>query len=130
MENTLPITPISRRVDLAGGIAALTDGMGPRQTDRLSMAYHRAQQAGTVTIWAADRLCVELLDLHPMLVFGDDWLTALQAPDRERPDHDPTRGRPSSNSAYSRGCRCAGCARAHADYVADLARRRARSEVA
>lgn len=121
---SLPFAPIARFTALAGGLAELTAGLPEPDAHRLSLAYHRGRESGTVTLWAADRLCVEVLGQHPMLVFGDDWLQALEGTCDGRPDHDPGAGKEASNSAYSRGCRCTGCTRAHAEYAQSLAIRR------
>lgn len=42
-------------------------------------AYYRAARTGRVSHYAADLLAVELLGLHPILVYGDAWLGGAAA---------------------------------------------------
>lgn len=39
-------------------------------------SYYRAQHDGWVTVRQADELAIRLLGLHPLLVWGEDWLAA------------------------------------------------------
>ena len=43
----------------------------PRKGDQKAIA--RANHTGTITVPVADRLCVELLGVHPAAVYGNDW---------------------------------------------------------
>lgn len=74
----LPLAPLLAIVEARGGYAACApDARGHRET--LDRAWERAKAEGAVTFDAADRLAIRLLGLHPMLVWGEDWLAT---PDR------------------------------------------------
>jgi hypothetical protein len=45
-----------------------------RQGSRLTAAFHKAQERGTATIFQVDEFCCDVLGLHPMEVYGMDWL--------------------------------------------------------
>lgn len=70
----LPVGPLIAHVAARGGIAACLEGLPELDRDRLDRAVHRGVAAGVLTFQAADVLAIELLGLHPMLVWGDDWL--------------------------------------------------------
>lgn len=56
-----------------GGPAAA----GVAQHSALERAYCRARREGSLTPFAADRLAIRLLGLHPVLVWGDEWWTEM-----------------------------------------------------
>ena len=66
----VPAAPLLRAVELRGGAAAC----GAKRSPALERALERAQVSGRLTYRAADQLAIRLLGLHPMLVWGDDWL--------------------------------------------------------
>lgn len=129
-DRTLPADPIIAFVENRGGLHATLDPDSVERNElmRLRLAYHRAGTEGRVTLTMADELCILLLGLHPILVYGDDWLLAGAA---TWPAHDPTKGKFGSNSAYSYGCRCYDCTLAHGDYgVLARTRKKARKQEA
>lgn len=129
-DRTLPADPIIFFVEGRGGLHATLDpdSVDRAELIRLRVAYHRANTDGRVTIAMADELCIHVLGLHPMLVYGDDWLLAGTA---TWPAHDPAKGKFGSNSAYACGCRCYDCSLARADYgMLDRARKQARKQAA
>lgn len=65
---TLPAAPLVRVVEAAGGMRALHV-----RDERLERSYYRAKRAGTLTVWAADKLAVIGLRTHPALLWGDAW---------------------------------------------------------
>ncbi len=71
----LPIAPLVRLVERAGGCAAASTrtGLDNDRLDRLRAAYHRGRKAGEVTVGIADELAIRFLGLHPALVWGDAW---------------------------------------------------------
>jgi hypothetical protein len=62
------------RVTERGGLAACLERQPDLDRARLERALLRGVAAGTLTYRAADVLAIRLLGLHPMLVWGDDWL--------------------------------------------------------
>lgn len=70
----LPIGPLQALVDSSGGYAPCAQGLTGLARDRVERAYWRAVSDGQMTWWSADLLAIELLGLHPLLVWGDDWL--------------------------------------------------------
>src|SRR5664279_4404783 len=68
----LSSAPLVALVEAEGGYAACA-GMCQGNTP-LARAWHRAKADGTVTWVAADVLAVKLLGLHPLLVWGEEWL--------------------------------------------------------
>jgi hypothetical protein len=66
----LPAAPLVHLVQRAGGLTAC----GVVEHSDLERAYYRAAENGTLTAQAADQLAIRVLGLHPMLVWGDDWL--------------------------------------------------------
>lgn len=69
-----PTAPLVARVEAAGGPAACC-GEGIDGREALLRAYHRAACSDTVAWAAADRLAIELLGVHPVELWGDDWWT-------------------------------------------------------
>lgn len=86
VERWLPVEPIVRVVEERGGFAAVVPGGVATASDAgaIRRSYLRAKQAGTITDALADRLCVELLGLHPCEVYGEQWWQ-LDAPDSSEP---------------------------------------------
>ena len=74
-QRRLPLAPLLELIEGRGGYAVCAPGVGNRG-DRaaLDRTWERAKAEGAVPLTTADRLAIELLGLHPMLVWGDDWL--------------------------------------------------------
>jgi len=49
---------------------------GVHRDDATERAWERAKHDGWVTVRQADELAIRLLGLHPMLVWGEEWLVA------------------------------------------------------
>ncbi len=72
----------------AAPLAALVNG-APRSNDRkagprntsIERKYYRAVKQGALTVFAADELAIRLLGVHPMTIWGDQWLEAISAAD-------------------------------------------------
>lgn len=67
---TLPAAPVVVRIRQLGGVRACCG-----RNEALERAYNRAAAAGRLTVWAADQLAVRVLGEHPLMVWGEDWLT-------------------------------------------------------
>ncbi len=70
----LPVGPLVAHVAARGGLAACLERQPDLDRVRLERSLLRGVTAGVLTYRAADILAIELLGLHPMLVWGDDWL--------------------------------------------------------
>lgn len=70
----LPVGPLVAWIAVRGGFAACAERQPHLNRVRLERALLRGVAAGVLTQRAADVLAIELLGLHPMLVWGDDWL--------------------------------------------------------
>jgi hypothetical protein len=125
-DRTLPADPILTIIRGRGGLAEVLRHLDYDDTEaqRLRMVYHRGQNDGRLSVAKADELAIRVLGLHPVLIYGDDWLDHGNGI-----EHDPSRGKLASNSAYSRGCRCFDCSEAHRAYAA-MSRERARRRAA
>lgn len=77
-----PIEPLALQVRLAGGILRLQYEVAGRRGERLAMAFSRGLKAGYVTWHAADLLAIELLGMHPFMVWGDAWFGHTDAATR------------------------------------------------
>lgn len=64
--------PLLRQIDLRGGDYALGVRIGSAE----KRALERAREDGTLTVWMADRLAVQLLGLTAWEVWGEEYLTA------------------------------------------------------
>jgi hypothetical protein len=64
--------PLLRQIDLRGGAAEL----GIETFSAEFWALRKARDAGTVTVWQADKLAVRLLGLTPLELWGNDYLSA------------------------------------------------------
>lgn len=73
----LPVEPLVRLVEGRGGLYACLGTSAGREVDRLDRMYRRASDRGHLSWKAADQLAIELLGLHPMLVWGDDWVAPI-----------------------------------------------------
>lgn len=72
--NRPPKVPVQPLIDALAdhgitGPTAIGRAIG---VDRL--VIHRAIQAGELTVWAADRAAVTALQVHPVLIWGHQWL--------------------------------------------------------
>lgn len=67
-EAVLPAEPLLTAIRARGGVRACVG-----RDYALERAYSRARQIGQVTPWAADRLAVRVLGLHPVAVWGEVW---------------------------------------------------------
>ena len=89
----LPSAPLLRVLEASGGLAAsglrchADDTVEHRRlVERLQRSYERARnQGGWVTVVAADELCVRVLGVHPVQVFGPLWWD----PTEDRGSHPP-----------------------------------------
>lgn len=71
----LPISPLVPFVEARGGIHQLVAQLDDsRSAVALERRYHRAQEAGYCSLQFADCLAVTLLFMHPMEIWGDEWL--------------------------------------------------------
>lgn len=70
----LPVGPLVGHVAARGGLAVCLERQPELDRVRLERSLLRGVAAGVLTYRAADILAIELLGLHPMLVWGDDWL--------------------------------------------------------
>ena len=68
-EPGLPFEPLRSRIEARLGPHGVLVSLG--DADR--QAYYRAARSGVITVWAADRLCVDVLGLHPAAVYGATW---------------------------------------------------------
>lgn len=74
----LPAEPLVRLVEGRGGLyACLGRGRDDLAARRLDRAYSRAITAGHMTWKTGDQLAIELLGLHPLLVWGAGWLRPM-----------------------------------------------------
>lgn len=64
----LPVAPLLRQIELAGGVTAL----GSRRRDADLALLERAARVGSLTIWAADHLAVSLLGLTLWELWPDE----------------------------------------------------------
>ncbi len=75
--DTLPAAPLLKLISTRGGIAELSTRRGDQvhgtNRRRAEKSYARILDAGCVTLDAADRMCVELLGMHPAEVYGEQW---------------------------------------------------------
>jgi hypothetical protein len=65
----LPAEPLIEQVLLRGGVRECET-----RTPALESLFQQVRRSGRVTVWAADKLAVQLLGEHPMMVWGDEWL--------------------------------------------------------
>lgn len=70
----VPALPLVEVVQGRGGIGACLAGIphGSRR-QALEQAFARAATSGRMKWQMADRLAIELVGLHPMLLWGDQW---------------------------------------------------------
>lgn len=75
MAEFLPFDPIAQhkpevlhQFDVGSWTGGI-NGFGPR----LARLWFRAQAAGRVTHYAADEICVHMLRMHPVEVYGSAW---------------------------------------------------------
>lgn len=74
-QRRLPLEPLVELIEQRGGYEACAPGVGNRGDRRaLDRSWERAKAEGAVALSMADRLAIKILGLHPMLVWGDDWL--------------------------------------------------------
>jgi hypothetical protein len=72
----LPAGPLVSAVARSGERSNLSDSQ--------SRQLLRARTRGYISIWLADEICCSVLRLHPVTVFGQNWVDALAAHDRLR----------------------------------------------
>lgn len=65
----LPFEPLRASIEARLGPLGVLVSLG----DVSRQAYYRAARSGIITVWAADRLCVDVLGLHPAAVYGSLW---------------------------------------------------------
>lgn len=70
----LPVGPLVARVAARGGIGACLERQPDLDRVRLERTLNRAIVRGHLSLRTADTLSIKMLGLHPMLVWGDDWL--------------------------------------------------------
>ena len=74
----LPVAPLVTVVEGRGGYGAcIPEARGSKASSTLERAWERAQAQGWVTVKTADELAIRVLGLHPLLVWGDDWLVPV-----------------------------------------------------
>lgn len=71
-EPRVPAEPLLRQLHLRGGPAAC----GVQAHSAEEKALERARTEGSLTVWAADQLAVRVLGVHPLLVWGEEFLAA------------------------------------------------------
>lgn len=75
-QRRLSLAPLLELVEQRVGYEACAPGVGKRgDRGALDWMCERAKAEGAVALTTADRLAIRLLGLHPMLVWGDDWLS-------------------------------------------------------
>lgn len=83
----LPFAPLLSLVETHGGLAAL--GLSHREDDsaertrhleRTMRVYWRSRKRGWIGLYEADRFAVQVLGLHPCMVWGQAWWDAGAAP--------------------------------------------------
>lgn len=76
----LPIEPLHATIELLGGIGALGAALSGAQhaatLQRLTRTYHRSVERGWISIYDADCLCIQLLRMHPCMLWGAGWWDA------------------------------------------------------
>lgn len=80
----LPLDPVTKILDHAGGLAALLDNCGPEfgwdtpGRDRVEKNLDRAKdRGGRIDLAHADYFAVKVLGSHPALIWGEDyWIAA------------------------------------------------------
>ena len=60
--------PLVNEVELHDGIDRLAPSPNQHRT------YFRAKSQGTVTWRCADEFAIELLGMHPLMIWGEEWL--------------------------------------------------------
>jgi hypothetical protein len=68
-----PVAPLVALLDEMGGWENVMRGKPTGMRERLQKALTRGKETGHVTVPFADCLAIEVLGLHPALVWGDDW---------------------------------------------------------
>lgn len=66
----LPVGPLTEALRVAGGFPS----RDLPHVSRLSRAYQRAVNRGTISAVHADEICVRILERHPTGVYGHSWL--------------------------------------------------------
>lgn len=84
----LPIEPLARQVWMLGGILQLTYEVAGMRGLRLKRSYERGVAAGYVSWKVADELAIELLGMHPCMVWGDAWFGQRRSARRATPVHE------------------------------------------
>jgi hypothetical protein len=72
--------PLLALVEVSGGFAACARSVTGHHLIALERVYLRALEEGDLTVYAADVLAITLLGLHPMGVWGEDWLEVTPRP--------------------------------------------------
>lgn len=102
----LPAQPLLDRIARNGGLDAVMDARGiptgdptrhagsSAEYDMYSKRLERAEKDGYLTFFTADAMCIELLDVHPLFVFGDhDYFNPIDPnveAEAETSDHELT----------------------------------------
>lgn len=74
----MPAAPMLERIDAAGGLAPICNRVGIRgETERKKweQRIERARALGEVTVRVADLFAIELVGIHPALIWPE-WFTA------------------------------------------------------
>ena len=79
----LDVVPLVAAVDAAGGLGALGAGRSRDGVATLRANFYRARNAGRLTRFMADDLCVRLLQCHPSEVWGEQWSGSLDGVEPE-----------------------------------------------
>lgn len=73
--------PIVARVEAFGGISQLCRVLPTsREQATVRMSYQRAKRDGHITLRAADRICVRLLQCNPRELYGNQIVADLDLP--------------------------------------------------
>ncbi|HZT66136.1 MAG TPA: hypothetical protein VFA11_10145 [Acidimicrobiales bacterium] len=92
----LPVEPLERavaRLVADAGDRIVLHPQGPLRRrpgingilgSKLARSFWRARRAGRLSPELADRICIEVLRLHPAEVYGDQWWAACRPARRRR----------------------------------------------
>lgn len=69
----LPVEPLVAQIRIRGGWPAASRHLGRTRHYSLEWALRRGIESGYLSWAAADSLAVEVLGMHPFMIWGDVW---------------------------------------------------------
>lgn len=73
-----PIEPVQAAVELRGGSVhelAVKNGFSKEHAGKLADIYRCGIRDGFLTLRGMDSICCDALNLHPIIIYGDDYLS-------------------------------------------------------